>query len=114
MSANVLLVLEDGDLRSRLIQELGRCGCQVLPVRSAHSALIVLRQFPGTLDLLLTAEDLAGMSGSQLGRIACREREALRVILLNEGMEQVLQQVQAVLSVSAHTGTTATSYPITR
>ena len=97
MNPTVLLVLDDTAYRDRLTDALKQFNCQVLPVRSAHSALIVLRQFPGIIDLLITAPELTGMSGDQLSRVALREREHLRSIILRESMDDLLHEVRASL-----------------
>ena len=110
MLPNVLLVSEDCDFRTRLIQALDNFGYQVLPVRSAHSALIVLRQFPGPLQLLVTSEALAGMSGTQLGRVAAREREDLAVVIMKGTVEQTLLEIEAALRSPAHPAPSSGTY----
>jgi DNA-binding NtrC family response regulator len=95
-NSTILLVVENTMHRERLGSLLAE-NHTVLPVRSAHSALIVLRQYLAPIDLLLTTPDLTGMSGHQLSCLARRERPNLQSVLLNadcnaDQLREALQQ----------------------
>ncbi len=99
----ILVVVSDSDLRESLEAALARENYSVLSVRSPHSALIILRQFPGQIDLLITCEQLPSMSGPQLGRIAQRERENMHVLVVqtSDAIDTLLAQITAALASAA-------------
>jgi CheY-like chemotaxis protein len=79
----VILVVEDNtDLRSYLLEVLRGLGYQVLTAPHAQAALPILEHRSCRIDLLLTDVVMPGMNGRDLGRKAQELRPGLRVLYM--------------------------------
>ena len=79
----VILVVEDNtELRSYLLEVLRGLGYQVLTAPHAQAALPILEQRSRRIDLLLTDVVMPGMNGRDLGSKAQEIRPGLRVLYM--------------------------------
>jgi DNA-binding NtrC family response regulator len=82
--AHTILVVDD-DMSIRLVasEALRQHGYQVLSASSSREALELLRQFEGTVHLLLTDVNLPGMSGGELAEEVASLRPGTRVLFMS-------------------------------
>jgi PAS domain S-box-containing protein len=78
----ILIVEDDNDLRSYLLDVLRGLGYRVLTAPHAQSALAVLEQKATPIHLLLTDVIMPSMNGRELGRRARQLRPSLRVLYM--------------------------------
>ncbi|MGF7163534.1 PAS domain S-box-containing protein [Rhodoligotrophos appendicifer] len=78
----ILLVEDDPDLRSYLMEVLLTLGYQVIAKPDGQSALAVLEQTSRRIDLLLTDVVMPGMNGRELAKRAAELRPALRILYM--------------------------------
>ncbi|HVC65241.1 MAG TPA: response regulator, partial [Candidatus Dormibacteraeota bacterium] len=79
----ILVVEDEQDLRSYLLDALRGLGYQVLGAPHAQAALAILQQGARRIDLLLTDVVMPGMSGRELGRQAQEIRPDMRVLYMS-------------------------------
>ncbi len=82
--AITILVAED-DLVVRTVttRALERLGHRVLAADGGETALATARQFPGTIDLLITDMVMNEMNGAELARRLSNERPGIRVLVVS-------------------------------
>ncbi len=68
MGETILLVDDDGDLRSLMGLILEQDGYQVLAAADGAEALEIARAYPSAIHLLITDLVMPGMDGAELGR----------------------------------------------
>jgi PAS domain S-box-containing protein len=78
----ILVVEDDGDLRSYVSEMLRGLGYRVLSCANARAALPLLEQAATRIDLLLTDVVMPGMNGRELGKRAQEIRPTLRVLYM--------------------------------
>ena len=78
--ATILLVEDEGQIRSFSKHALERAGYRVLEARSGTQALEVAQQHYGAVDMLVTDMVLPGQSGPELARALAGRRPGLRVL----------------------------------
>jgi CheY-like chemotaxis protein len=78
----ILVVEDDGDLRTYLAEMLRNLDYQVMTARNGHAALQVLIDARKRVDLLLTDVVMAGINGRELGRQAQALRPGLPVLYM--------------------------------
>ena len=79
-----ILLVEDQEPLLDLAREfLGRMGYRVLATNLPHEALRISREFPGTIDLLLTDVMMPGVNGCELARQLREQRPALKVLYVS-------------------------------
>jgi len=78
----VLVVEDEGALRTAVAHSLAGIGFEVLQGDSAEAALAVARSHGGDIDLLLTDVLMPGQSGAQLAEALRRERPAVKVLYM--------------------------------
>ena len=82
MSARILVVEDEAGIRALVRKILRRQGYEVLEASNGDEALIVCREHPGTLDLLITDVMMPQMGGRELVdrmREQCRGMKVLYV-----------------------------------
>ena len=83
----LMVVDDDGLLRSYLSRGLARHGIQVLPAESGEAAIALLETSP-EIDAVLVDLNLSGMSGAYLRTLLSRSHPELPVHLMT-GMDQL-------------------------
>ena len=78
----VLVVDDNPTLAETLVAMLEEVGAEAGPCIDPQDAIAVLRDDPGSWDLVITDYDMPGMNGAQLARALRREREDLPILLL--------------------------------
>ena len=78
----ILVVEDDADLRTHIIDVLRDLSYRVLSASSAQAALTILLQDQPKIDLLLTDVVMPGINGRELGRRASQMRPGLRVLYM--------------------------------
>lgn len=78
----ILVVEDDGDLRSYLAEVLRGLGYQVVTCSDATSAKVLLAQVARPIDLMLTDIVMPGQNGRQLGDEALALRPGLKIIYM--------------------------------
>lgn len=79
-----ILIVEDNEPARQMVQTvLKRKGYTILGSHNGESALSVLEQYPGPVDLLLTDVIMPGMNGRELYHRAVEKRPGLSVIYMS-------------------------------
>jgi len=78
----VLVVDDNPTVADTLVAMLEEVGAEVGPCIDPQDAIAVLREDPGSWDLVITDYDMPGMNGAQLARALRRTRDDLPVLLL--------------------------------
>lgn len=87
-----ILLVEDQEPLLDLGREfLGRMGYRVLAANLPHEALRISREFPGTIDLLLTDVVMPGVNGRELARQLSAQRPALKVLYVSGFAERAFE-----------------------
>jgi PAS domain S-box-containing protein len=81
-SETILLVEDDPDVRSYLLDTLRDLNYHVLPAEDSDSAMAIIEQSSVAIDLLLTDVILPGMNGRELSRRARIVRPGLKVLFM--------------------------------
>ena len=79
----ILLVEDESGVRAFVKIALQRFGYRVVEVGSAEAALILMKTFEGTIDLLLTDVVLPGIGGRELAAQVGRERPNMHVLFMS-------------------------------
>ena len=79
----ILLVEDESSVRAFVKIALQRFGYRVVEADSAEAALILLKEFEGPIDLLLTDVVLPGIDGRELAAHVGRERPNTRVLFMS-------------------------------
>jgi len=79
-SETILLVEDEDQVRSVAFTILRRHGYKVLEASNAGEALLVSRDFAGTIDLLMTDVIMPRMSGAALAQELARQRPEMRIL----------------------------------
>jgi CheY-like chemotaxis protein len=88
-----ILLVEDQPHVLALSREfLSTLGYSVLTASDGEQALQLARQFPGTIDLLLTDVVMPGMNGRELALRLKQERAAIKVLYVSGFSDQVFSQ----------------------
>jgi two-component system cell cycle sensor histidine kinase/response regulator CckA len=86
-----VLVVEDESLLRRLAcRALKSAGYDVLAAGDAEEAILLLRNHPGPIDLLVTDVVMPGVDGAQLGRAAATLRPGVPVLYMSGHTDQDL------------------------
>jgi PAS domain S-box-containing protein len=80
---SILVVEDDRDLRSYLVETLRDLNYRAIGVPNAHAALDILEQSSVQVDLMLTDVIMPGMNGRELFRRARELRPALKVLFMS-------------------------------
>ncbi len=86
----IMLVEDEAGVRSLARSVLEECGYAVIEAASAEEALAVVRQYPGTIELLLTDLVLPGQNGRELYEQLVRERPATRALYMSGYTDDVV------------------------
>ncbi len=78
----ILVVEDDSDLRTYIVDVLRDLNYRVLAASSAQAALTILLQDQPKIDLLLTDVVMPGINGRELGRRAAQMRHGIRVVYM--------------------------------
>ena len=79
----ILLAEDESAIRNLVEFALQRNGYSVLPASNGEEAVQLSRQYPGTIDLLLSDVRMPGMDGMQAAQVIRRERPEIRVLLMS-------------------------------
>ena len=82
-SETILLVEDEELLRTPIREILERQGYSVLEASNGEEALVVARQYPGPIDLLLSDIVMPGMNGRDLAGQLSRIRSELKVLFMS-------------------------------
>ena len=82
-SETILLVEDEELLRTPIREILERQGYSVLEAGNGEEALVVARQYPGPIDLLLSDIVMPGMNGRDLAGHLSRTRPDLKVLFMS-------------------------------
>lgn len=87
----LLLVEEDEGERKGLVAVLRRAGYRVIEAQSGVQAMLVARQFPGTIHLVITGLVMPEMAGTELAERLYRERPKLKAVFTSSYSEQTVR-----------------------
>jgi two-component system cell cycle sensor histidine kinase/response regulator CckA len=94
----ILLAEDESAIRNLVVFALQRDGYSVLPASDGAEAVELSRQYPGTIDLLLSDVRMPRMDGMQAAEVIRSERPEIRVLLMSgEFACGVPPQLQATL-----------------
>jgi len=80
LHGTALLAEDEATIRHLMLQILRREGLTVLEARDGVEAMIMAREYPGTIDLLITDVVMPRLGGIDLARQLCSHRAGLRVL----------------------------------
>ena len=89
----ILLAEDDLDLQSTFSRLLEADGFTVLTAGDGKVALEVSRNYPGTVDLLVSDVEMPRMDGLELSKTVAAERPGIKVLMISgslRGREQLL------------------------
>jgi two-component system, cell cycle sensor histidine kinase and response regulator CckA len=90
--AVILVVEDDGCVRSLLSKALRRKLFEVIEAENGDAALEMSRTFRGEIRLLLTDIDMPGMNGVALSETILTERNGIRVLQMSGGCSLAARQ----------------------
>ena len=94
----ILLAEDEAALRNLVVFALRRNGYSVLPASDGAEAVELSREYPGTIDLLLSDVRMPRMDGMQAAEVIRSERPEIRVLLMSgEFAGGLPPQLQATL-----------------
>ena len=79
----ILLAEDEPAIRNLVEFALQRNGYSVLPASNGEEAVELSRQYPGTIDLLLSDVRMPRMDGMQAAQAIRRDRPEIRVLLMS-------------------------------
>jgi CheY-like chemotaxis protein len=86
-----VLIAEDSDVVRRLLHEILRVqGYTLLEARHGAEALQMSREFPGTIDLLVTDMVMPHMSGRELAHHVSPERPGMKILYMSGYTEEAI------------------------
>jgi two-component system, cell cycle sensor histidine kinase and response regulator CckA len=84
----VLLVEDEGAVRSLVAAVLRRRGYRVLECADGDEAIDTVHRYDGPIQLLITDIAMPGMNGRELARFLVHERQGLRVLFISGYSDQ--------------------------
>ena len=87
----VLLVEDDGAVRRFARSVLEKQGHRILEARDGDEALVVAREYPGEIGLLITDVLMPGLTGPRLAERLAQERPLMRVLYTSGYTEGVMK-----------------------
>src|ERR1051325_3249308 len=92
-TATILLVEDDDAVRTVITRFLRRAGYAVLDFPDGESAVEMLHDYTGPIDLLLADTVLTGISGPDMARQALQMRPGLPVLFMSGYSDQIVRDV---------------------
>jgi two-component system, cell cycle sensor histidine kinase and response regulator CckA len=89
-SETILLVEDEGSLRTLIARILRASGYQVLAANNADEALELSKSYPDRIHLLLTDVVIPGINGLELGKEICRLRPGTQVLYTSGHPDEVI------------------------
>jgi DNA-binding response OmpR family regulator len=94
VQAQTILLVEDDDaVRNVITRFLRRAGYAVLDFPDGESAVEMIRDYSGEIDLLLADTVLTGISGPDTARQALQMRPGLPVLFMSGYADQIVKEV---------------------